>query len=79
MKLRTVRKIELAMWGVIIVLIILCLLVKGTVAQISAYLALAVMIALIIIAFLFQKCPYCGSFLRTYGKCCPQCGEKLDW
>lgn len=81
MRLKTVRIVELAMWGALIVLIIIAgVMTEGTIiSKIFFYFAFADMIAVIIFASLFQRCPHCGDFLRTYGKFCPKCGNELDW
>lgn len=77
--LKTVRKIELALWCALILLIILGVLTDGMTFRIVFDLLLADMIGLAAVALIFRRCPHCGKILRVYGKFCPQCGKELDW
>lgn len=46
-----------------------------------AFIGLAAMLGGILQAFIFYKCPKCGTLLKIRGKkpnCCHGCGYKLD-
>lgn len=79
MSLKTARKVVSRMCIAMAPLIVLCLLTEGTVELIFACLILADMIAIPVIAYIFQRCPHCGHLMRDYGKFCPGCGKELDW
>lgn len=79
MNLKRVRKIELALWCAVILLVILGMLTEGIIFRIALYLLSADAIGLAAIALIFRRCPHCGKYLRVYGKFCPGCGKELDW
>lgn len=79
MNLKTTRKVILGMWIALILLTVLGVLADRNIALTFAYLILADMIGIIVIAGIFQRCPHCGEFLRAYGKFCSHCGKELDW
>ena len=78
MNLKTVRKVQMVLWCAVILLFILGVLAEGTMFRVAFYLLLADIAAIAAVALLYQRCPHCKKFLRTYGTFCPHCGEELD-
>ena len=71
--------------GAVVVFIGLSLSMKtgfvGFMGNAVAFIGLAAMLGSVLQAFLFCKCPKCGTLLKIRGKkpnCCHGCGYELD-
>lgn len=79
MELKTVRKVQLALWCAVILLFIVATLTEGMMFRIVFYLLVASMIGLVAVTLIFRRCPHCKRYLQFYGKFCPHCGKELNW
>jgi len=75
MKLRTVARISMICVVMIATFGFLYFVTKQV---IFCFIALGVCIASAILLTIFNRCPYCGRFLRGW-RYCPHCGSKLEW
>lgn len=76
MKLKTAINLRLFLAGLDIVLCILYVITRN---DVFGYLAGGVVMALLLVFFLFTRCPHCGKFLglKNTDKC-PKCHKKLN-